>query len=389
VSTADAATALDALVADGVRLVTLGEFSTTWAVQRPRFAWLLGAGGSASAGVPLASSIRDRLLFDRYAAVHQLVRQDLDETDPALVERVHTFFDDANGMPPLGSSGDYSAAFELCLPESSAPKALLQNLIDGAKPGFAQRVFGGLIVSGACDLVITTNFDRLVEKSVAEAHRAGTDLNQDLGRELNVAGLDSTARATTALQNHQWPLVLNLHGDFREKRLMNTDDELRTQEDALRRFVVDAGRQFGLVVSGYSGRDESVMDMLTEAATVPDGWPHGIWWLTRPRRDPCTQRQDPATSRGSEQRVDGARRRTQLRRNDDRALTTGDSGRCDARVLQPSAPEATVCARSTSYEQAKLAGPSFQCPSASGGVGHGDSRRHPERLASRRGEEGV
>ncbi|MFI2838311.1 SIR2 family protein [Mycolicibacterium sp. PDY-3] len=204
-----------------------------------------------------------------------------------MVERVHTFFDDANGMPPLGSPSDYSAAFELCLPEPSARKALLQNLIEGAKPGFAQRVFGGLIVSGSCDLVITTNFDRLVEKSVAEAQRAGTDLNRDLDRELNVAGLDSTARATTALQNRRWPLVLNLHGDFREKRLMNTDDELRTQEDVLRRFVVDASRQFGLVVSGYSGRDESVMDMLTKAANIPDGWPHGIWWLIRPGETPA------------------------------------------------------------------------------------------------------
>jgi hypothetical protein len=287
VSTAEAATAIDALVADGVRLVTLEQFSTTWAVQRARFAWLLGAGASASAGVPLASSIRDRLLFDRYAAVHKLVRQNLDETDPALLERVHTFFNDANGMPPLGSTGDYSAAFELCLPEPSARKALLQNLFEGVKPGFAQRVFGGLIVSGAIDLVITTNFDRLVTQSFAEAQRAGTDLNQDLGWDLNVAGLDSSPRATTALQNRQWPLLLNLHGDFREKRLMNTDDELRTQEDALRRFVVDASRQFGLVVSGYSGRDESVMDMLIEAATVPDGWPHGIWWLTRPGETPA------------------------------------------------------------------------------------------------------
>lgn len=287
VSTANAATGVDALVGDGVRVATLEEFATTWAVQRPRFAWLLGAGASASAGVPLASSIRDRLLFDRYAVVHKLVRQELDETDPVQVERVLTYFDDANGMPPLGSAGDYSAAFELCLPEPSARKALLQQLIEHAKPGFAQRVFGGLVVSGACDLVVTTNFDRLIEKSVSEAQRAGTDLSTDLSRELNVAGLDSTARATTAIQNHQWPLVLNLHGDFREKRLKNTDDELRTQEDALRRFVVDASRQFGLVVSGYSGRDESVMNMLTEAATVPDGWPHGIWWLSRPGDEPA------------------------------------------------------------------------------------------------------
>ena len=285
-STGSPAAGFEDLVTDGVRVVALEDFSTNWAVQRSSFAWLLGAGASASAGVPLASSIRDQLLVDRYAAVHRLVRQHLDETDPALLERVHTFFDDANGMPPLGSPGDYSAAFDLALPEPAARKALLQQLIRGARPAFAQRVFGGLVVSGACDLVITTNFDRLTEKSFAEAQRAGTDLNTDLSRELNVAGLDSTVRATTALQNREWPLVLNLHGDFREKRLMNTDDELREQDATLRQFVVDASRQFGLVVSGYSGRDESVMTMLTDAATVPDGWPHGIWWLTRPGEKP-------------------------------------------------------------------------------------------------------
>lgn len=280
-------TGFEGLVADGVRVVALEQFATTWAVQRPRLAWLLGAGASASAGVPLASSIRDQLLVDRYAAIHKMVRQDLDEGDPALLERVHTFFDDANDMPQLGSPGDYSAAFDLCLPEPAARKALLQQLIGGARPGFAQRLFGALIVAGACDLVITTNFDRLTEKSFAEAQRAGTDLNTDLSRELNVAGLDSTVRATTALQNREWPLVLNLHGDFREKRLMNTDDELREQEATLRQFVVDASRHFGLVVSGYSGRDKSVMTMLTDAAKVPGGWPHGIWWLIRPGEEPA------------------------------------------------------------------------------------------------------
>lgn len=213
----------------------------------------------------------------------------MDETDPAQLERVHSYFDNANGMPALGSAGDYSSAFELCLPDPSARKALLQELVEGKSPGFAQRVFGGLLVAAACDLVVTTNFDRLIDRGFAEAQRAGTDLSADLNRELNVAGLDSTARATTALQNRQWPLVLNLHGDFREKALKNTDLELQTQDAALRQFVVDASRQFGLVVSGYSGRDDSVMEMLSEATKVPDGWPFGIWWLTRSSEDVAPQ----------------------------------------------------------------------------------------------------
>jgi SIR2-like domain len=267
---------------DEIRTLTLHDFATVWAVQQARFAWLVGAGISASAGVPLASSIRDQLLFDRYAAEHQLVRQELDDTDPSQVQRVHAYFDGKNGMPPLGSDGDYSAAFDLCLSDPAARKVFLRDRIEHVKPAFAQRVFGGLVVSGACDLVITTNFDRLLEQGISEAQRAGTDLLTDQQRELNVAGIDSTARATTAIENREWPLVVKLHGDFREKHLKNTDSELQTQDEALRQFVIDVSRQFGLVVSGYSGRDQSVMQMLTATVSTPDAWPQGIWWFVRP-----------------------------------------------------------------------------------------------------------
>ena len=277
----------DAGVGDnGIRTRTLQDFTAVWAVQQARFAWLVGAGVSASAGVPLASSIRDRLLFDRYATEHQLVRQELDETDPSQVQRVHAYFDGKNGMPPLGSDGDYSAAFDLCLPDPAARKAFLRDCIEHVKPAFSQRVFGGLVVSGACDLVITTNFDRLIERGIAEAQRAGTDLRVDQQRELNVAGIDSTARATTAIQNREWPLVVKLHGDFREKHLKNTDAELQMQDEAMRQFVIDVSRQFGLIVSGYSGRDQSVMQMLTATVNTPEAWPRGIWWFIRPGAGP-------------------------------------------------------------------------------------------------------
>lgn len=281
-ATASEEDATAALAAAGVRTHSLDEFTTIWALQRAKFGWLLGAGVSASAGVPLASSIRDRLLFDRYAVVHGLIRQSLDQSDPTQLERIRAYFDGQNGMPPLGSDNDYSAAFDLCLPDPSARKAFLRELIEDVKPGYAQRVFGGFIVSGACDLAITTNFDRLIEKGVHEAQRAGTDLNLPLQRELNVAGLDSTARAAVATQERQWPLVVKLHGDFREKRLMNTDSELQQQDANLRQFIADVSRQFGLAVSGYSGRDRSVMQMLERTVRTPGAWPYGIWWLARP-----------------------------------------------------------------------------------------------------------
>lgn len=270
------------LAASGVAVHALVDLANIWTVQKERFAWLLGAGVSASAGVPLASSIRDRMLVARYAAEQGLVHQDVELADPAFLERVHQYYDGMNGMPPLGSEGDYSAAFELCLPDAGARKTYLAGVVGDASPGFGQRVLGGLMASGACDLVVTTNFDSLIERGVLEAQRKGTDLASEHARELNVAGLDSPARAVAALQQREWPLVLKLHGDFREKRLMNTDAELREQDATLRQFVVDVSRQFGLIISGYSGRDRSVMRMLEDTAAVPDAWPHGLWWCVRP-----------------------------------------------------------------------------------------------------------
>lgn len=72
-----------------------------------------------------------------------------------------------------------------------------------------------------------------------------------------------------------------MHGDFRERSLMNTEPELREQDAALRRLVIDVSRTFGIVVSGYSGRDASVMDMCRATAATADAWPHGFWWTVR------------------------------------------------------------------------------------------------------------
>ena len=64
-------------------VVELGAFARAWAVEGRRVAWLLGAGASASAGVPTAAQIVDDLLLRLYAAAHRLVRQAIELTDPA------------------------------------------------------------------------------------------------------------------------------------------------------------------------------------------------------------------------------------------------------------------------------------------------------------------
>jgi hypothetical protein len=260
-----------------VQVATLGEFARAWAVQTRRIGWLLGAGASAAAGVPTATGIVDDLLLRRYAADFNLVRQHLDPADPAVMTRVRAFYDGAHGMPRLGTAGDYSAAFEATMPDAEVRRQYLRQLLTDRLPCFGQKVLGAAVSAGAADLLITTNFDDLLERAVTEAHHAR---RSGPARLLSIAALESPRRATTAVADDGWPLLIKLHGDFRESALKNLVDELREQDASLRRVVLDCSRRFGLAVAGYSGRDESVMSMLAEAMR-PEAWPAGLWWLTR------------------------------------------------------------------------------------------------------------
>ena len=239
-------------------------------------AWLLGAGASASAAVPTAGQIVDDLLVRLYASDFNLVRQAVDVTDPAVLARVRAHYDGIAGTPAIGSVGDYSAVLEMVLPEENARRSYLQQMIHGRAPSYGQRVLGALVSADKVRLVLTTNFDQLVEAAASDAHSYASD-----SPVLHVAALGSTDRAVRSLADGTWPLLIKLHGDFGESRLKNLSSELQRQDEGLRRAVVDASRRFGLVVVGYSGRDESVMDMLREAVAQPGAWPHGIWWLAR------------------------------------------------------------------------------------------------------------
>src|SRR5680860_959817 len=100
-----------------VDVVGQGTFARAWAVSPTRFAWLLGAGASAAAGLPTATQIRDDLLLDLYAERHKLLRENLHANDPSIRNALAQYFDGRNGMVEFGSDDDYSCAFELALPE--------------------------------------------------------------------------------------------------------------------------------------------------------------------------------------------------------------------------------------------------------------------------------
>ncbi len=96
------------------------------------------------------------------------------------------------------------------------------------------------------------------------------------------ASLETSAVAMSAINEGRWPVIGKLHGDFQSSQLKNTSDELKTQDAKLRRALVESCKRYGLMVIGYSGRDQSIMDALEEAIDGGQGYPRGLVWFHRP-----------------------------------------------------------------------------------------------------------
>jgi len=274
----------------------LAEFLRVYGVRAPTLMWLLGAGASASAGVPTA----DDMIWDfkrrLYCSLQRVsVRACSYPGDPALRFRLQRYFDSQEGYPQAGSDEEYARYFELAFPAEQDRRRYLEEASVRATPSFGHLVLAVLMKLAKARLVWTTNFDRAVEDAAAS-------LLGSSGR-IVVSTLDTASVARQALNEDRFPLLVKLHGDFHSRELKNTSTELQEQDAQMRGALQDACRRFGLVVVGYSGRDRSVMDSLEQALEADGAFPSGLFWLQY-EDGQSSSRLDHLMERAREKRVD-------------------------------------------------------------------------------------
>ncbi len=259
--------------------VTSDAFARSFGQRTGQLAWLLGAGTSASAGVPtgvdMIADFKTRLFCDHM----NLSRQEVDISDPIWEQRVLSHFDGARGFPPQGDPGEYAVAFDAAYPDARDRRSYIDNAVTKGIPSFGHRVLAGLISSGQIHCLFTTNFDDLIKRATVITDDL---LPPEKRSHLTVSALDSIERGERCISEDDWPLLVKLHGDYQSEHLKNTAQELQVQDERLRRVFVQALTRFGLVVAGYSGRDDSVMDALDEVVAIEGAMPSGLWWVSRP-----------------------------------------------------------------------------------------------------------
>ncbi len=210
----------------------------------------------------------------------------------AVRSKLQAHVDSIDGLPERDSPDEYPVLFERVYPASSDRREFLDNKIDGSAPSHGHFVLGALMAAKLTRLIWTTNFDPLVADACAKIFGS-------TGR-LTTADLDRPGIGEDAVSKQRWPVEIKLHGDFRSVRLKNIREELRQQDARLRQLLVDTCQRFGLVVIGYSGRDDSVMDALVEALNGPRAFPTGFFWLhhgSGPPPSPVAQLLSEATKR--------------------------------------------------------------------------------------------
>lgn len=243
--------------------------------MRPaKLMWLLGAGVSAAAGIQTAWDMIWRFKRELYVTQRKASRRLVEDLSSAAVcALLDTFVGESDTLPKPGTPEEYSALFEATYPQEQDRRTYIDHMIRGMKPTQGHLALAVLLRAAHSNIVWTTNFDHLLADACARIFETTAALNS--------ASLDGSVLAGEFISEQQWPIEIKLHGDFRSRRLKNTSEELRHQDAQFRRQLVDACRRFGLIVAGYSGRDESVMDALEEALRQPGGFPNGLFWLHR------------------------------------------------------------------------------------------------------------
>jgi hypothetical protein len=250
------------------------DFARRFALRAGNLMWFLGAGASASAGIPTAWDMVwefKQRLFTSQRRVSPLSVADL--SSPVIRGQLQSHIDSSGHFPPPGDPDEYAALFEAVYPAEADRRAFLDGKMGGAKPSYGHLAIATLMRAELTRIVWTTNFDPLVADACAKVY--------DGTGPLTTVALDAPGLATELLSEGRWPIEVKLHGDFRSRRLKNTNDELRHQDARLRKVLVDSCGRFGLVVAGYSGRDESVMDALKEVFEAASAFPAGLFWLHR------------------------------------------------------------------------------------------------------------
>ena len=211
------------------------------------YALLLGSGLSRAAGIPTGWEIIVDLL-GKLAAARGL---------PTDVDLEQWYFDE------YGETPDYSSLLDALAKTQTERQQLLRPYFeatdqerdeDAKQPTAAHQAIARLATQGFVKVIVTTNFDRLIEKALEDEGVVPTVLSTP----------DQVAGALPLM--HMQCCVFKLHGDYLDTRIRNSPTELKDYPPEFNQLLDRIFDEFGLIVCGWSAEwDNALRDAIFRA----------------------------------------------------------------------------------------------------------------------------
>jgi hypothetical protein len=223
------------------------------------YALLLGSGTSRTAGIPTGWEVTLDL-------IRKLAAMKKENCEPDPVAWYKTTF---------GEDPDYSKILNAIAKSPSERQQLLQGYFEPSeedrelglkKPTAAHRAIAQLVGGGYVRVILTTNFDRLLEQS------------------LEAVGVVPTVISTPDAVSGSLPLthsqctVVKVNGDYLDTRIRNTPVELEAYDPKIDNLLDRVFDEFGAVVCGWSADwDVALGRAIQRSPTRRFSW----YWVTR------------------------------------------------------------------------------------------------------------
>jgi len=223
------------------------------------YALLLGSGVSGSSGIPTGWEIVQDLIR-RLARLKGAAC----EPDPESWYRAQ-----------FGSEPDYSDVLDAVAKSSTERRNLLRAYFEPSEdereegkkqPTPAHKAISELVSRGYVRVIVTTNFDRLLEQALSAA-----------GIQPVVVATGDAAQGAPPLA-HSRCTILKTNGDYLDTRLRNTRDELKEYDAASCRLLTQIFDEYGLIVCGWSGEWDTALRALLERCASRRFW---AYWASR------------------------------------------------------------------------------------------------------------
>ncbi len=219
--------------------------------QSAPVAFFLGAGASTTSGIPSAQMC----VWEWKRRIFLTNNPGLEEqfTEISLIEvkrRIQRWLERQTGFPKESAPEEYGFYIQQCFPIEDDRRTYFQELVRNASPHVGYKLLCQLAEAELVRSVWSPNFDGLMARTAGAYKLSPIEVGIDTQHHLRAVKKGEV-------------LCVSLHGDYRYDKLVNTPAELQQQEDALRKALIAEIKDTALVVSGYSGRDASLMDALT------------------------------------------------------------------------------------------------------------------------------